>query len=158
MIFNWKMAGIGMLCLLLLSAGLLANYYHGEYTKADTDRQTAVNQVIQKQSTINEMNRRQQDLAAMDAKNLQDLADAQSKIEGLRDDIATNRRRLQLSANCEQSGKAASSASTADAATARLTDAAQRDYFTLRDRIEIARNQILGLQEYIKTQCYIAPK
>lgn len=147
-----------MLWLLVLSAGLLANYYHGEYTKADTDRQTAVNQVIQKQSTINEMNRRQQALAAMDAKNLQDLADAQSKIEGLRDDVATDRRRLQLSANCEQSGKAASSASTAYAATARPTDAAQRDYFTLRDRIEIARNQILGLQEYIKTQCYIAPK
>ncbi len=29
---------------------------------------------------------------------------------------------------------------------ARLTDSAQRDYFTLRERIEIAEKQIAGLQ------------
>lgn len=39
-----------------------------------------------------------------------------------------------------------------DAASARLTDAAQRDYFTLRERIEVAGKQIAGLQDYIKAQ------
>jgi len=40
-----------------------------------------------------------------------------------------------------------------DAATTRFTDAAQWDFFTLRERIEIAGKQIAGLQQYIKEQC-----
>ncbi|ERM09608.1 endopeptidase [Pantoea agglomerans Tx10] len=40
-----------------------------------------------------------------------------------------------------------------DATSARLTDAAQRDYFTLRERIEVAGKQIAGLQQYIKEKC-----
>ncbi|WP_428980683.1 lysis system i-spanin subunit Rz [Erwinia billingiae] len=35
----------------------------------------------------------------------------------------------------------------------RLTDTAQRNCFTLRERIEVAGKQIAGLQEYITEQC-----
>ncbi|WP_312110846.1 MULTISPECIES: lysis system i-spanin subunit Rz, partial [Pantoea] len=34
-----------------------------------------------------------------------------------------------------------------------LTDSAERDYFTLRSRIELAGKQIAGLQQYITEQC-----
>ncbi|WP_442955771.1 lysis system i-spanin subunit Rz [Pantoea sp. Haah2121] len=37
--------------------------------------------------------------------------------------------------------------------TTGLTDAAQQDHFTLRERIEVARKQMSGLQQYIKEQC-----
>ncbi|MGE1069463.1 lysis system i-spanin subunit Rz [Pantoea agglomerans] len=37
--------------------------------------------------------------------------------------------------------------------TTGLTDAAQQDHFTLRERIEVAGNQIAGLQQYIDEQC-----
>jgi len=37
--------------------------------------------------------------------------------------------------------------------TTGLTDAAQQDHFTLRERIEVAGNQIAGLQQYIREQC-----
>jgi len=40
-----------------------------------------------------------------------------------------------------------------DAATTRFTDAAQRDYFTLRERIEVAGTRIAGMQQDIKEQC-----
>ncbi|WNN46573.1 lysis system i-spanin subunit Rz [Winslowiella toletana] len=40
-----------------------------------------------------------------------------------------------------------------DDASARLTDAAQRDYFTLKKPIVIITTQLTGLQQYIKEQC-----
>ncbi|WP_349678556.1 lysis system i-spanin subunit Rz [Pantoea sp. UBA4549] len=40
-----------------------------------------------------------------------------------------------------------------DAVSSRLTDAAQRDYFTLREQIEVAVKPIGGLQQYIRSQC-----
>ncbi|HHJ0101992.1 TPA: lysis system i-spanin subunit Rz, partial [Yersinia enterocolitica] len=40
-----------------------------------------------------------------------------------------------------------------DATAPRLTDAAQRDYLRLRERIDIATKQITGLQEYINKVC-----
>lgn len=40
-----------------------------------------------------------------------------------------------------------------DSVSAWLTDAARRDYFTLRERIEVAGKQIAGLQQYIREQC-----
>lgn len=153
MSFSWKTLGIGLLCVLVLIAGRLANYYHGKYTAADEARQTAETKIKAKQSVIDDMNRRQQELAALDAKNLQELADAQSEIEALRADVATNRRRLQLNATCGKSGTATGTTGQADAAAPRLTDAAQQNYFTLRDRIAATTNQILGLQAYINTQC-----
>jgi len=36
-----------------------------------------------------------------------------------------------------------------DAASARLIKAAQRDYFTLRKRIEVDEKQMAGLQQFI---------
>ncbi len=36
---------------------------------------------------------------------------------------------------------------------ARLTDAAERDYFTLRERIETITKQLTGLQAYVREQC-----
>ncbi|EPR2301250.1 lysis system i-spanin subunit Rz, partial [Yersinia enterocolitica] len=44
-------------------------------------------------------------------------------------------------------------ASVPDDASARLTNAAERDYLSLRERIGIATTQIAGLQSYIRTQC-----
>nr|WP_243398835.1 lysis system i-spanin subunit Rz [Lelliottia amnigena] len=40
-----------------------------------------------------------------------------------------------------------------DASGSRLTDAAERDYFTLRERIITVTKQVGYLQEYIKEQC-----
>ncbi|HCF6547548.1 TPA: lysis protein [Klebsiella pneumoniae] len=40
-----------------------------------------------------------------------------------------------------------------DASSPRLTDAAERDYFILTERIETSGKMIAGLQEYIKQQC-----
>jgi prophage endopeptidase len=59
---------------------------------------------------------------------------------------------LQLNDTCEKQF-ATRATGMDDAASTRLTDAAQGDYFTLRKRIEVAGKQIAGLQQYINNQC-----
>lgn len=98
------------------------------------------------------MQLRQRNVAALDDKYTKELADAKATIDKLHDDVATGKRRLQLNATCEKQS-ASRTTSMDDAASARLTDAAQRDYFILRERIEVAGKQIAGLQQYINDQC-----
>ena len=43
--------------------------------------------------------------------------------------------------------------SVGDASGPRLTDSAERDYFTLRGRIVTVTKQVGYLQDYIKEQC-----
>ncbi|KPU04672.1 hypothetical protein AN697_12035 [Enterobacter cloacae subsp. cloacae] len=40
-----------------------------------------------------------------------------------------------------------------DASGPRLTDSAERDYFTLRERINTINGQVSYLQDYVRTQC-----
>lgn len=102
--------------------------------------------------TIADMQTRQRDVAALDAKYTGALADAKATIDQLERDVATGKRRLQLNATCTANGTTGSSG-MGNASSPRLTDSAQRDYFTLRERIETVTKQVGYLQEYIKTQC-----
>lgn len=102
---------------------------------------------------INWQNKMQRAVAAIDENRSRELTDAKRKIDDLQRDVADGRRRLRLSATCST----ATAASLADADGPRLTDAAQRDYFTLRKRIETANSQIAGLQDYIRNVCLAQP-
>lgn len=95
--------------------------------------------------------RRLRDIAALDAKYTGELADAKAVIDKLQSDVAAGRKRLRINARCVQHSSTGTT-SMDDAATARLTDAAERDYFTLRQRIDTAGKQIAGLQQYIREQ------
>lgn len=103
-------------------------------------------------ATINDMQVRQRDAAALDAKYTGDLADAKETIERLHSDVLAGRKRLQLNATCSK-GNATTTGSLGDASTARPTDSAERDYFTLRQRIETVTGQVNYLQDYIRQQC-----
>ncbi|KAA1873241.1 lysis protein, partial [Escherichia coli] len=51
-------------------------------------------------STIADMQKRQRDVAALDAKYTKELADAKAENDALRDDVAAGRRRLHIKAVC----------------------------------------------------------
>ena len=119
--------------------------YKGQRDKA-TEQLTLAN------GTIKDMQTRQRDVAALDAKYTGELADAKATIDQLERDVASGKRRLQLNARCPANG-AASTGGMGDASTPRLTDSAERDYFTLRERISIAIGQVNYLQQYIREQC-----
>ena len=82
-----------------------------------------------------DMQMRQRDVAALDAKYTKELADAKAENDALRDDVAAGRRRLHIKAVC-QSVREATTASGVDNAASRLADTAERDYFTLRERLK----------------------
>lgn len=129
-----------------------ALYYRGNAIDYKAQRDTATGNLRLANDTITDMQTRQRDVAALNEKYTKELADAKATIDQLHDDVATGKRRLQLNATCAKQSTTGTS-SLDDAASARLTDAAQRDYFTLRERIEVAGKQIAGLQQYIREQC-----
>ena len=119
-------------------------YYHGQYKQASADLNLA-------KSTITDMQTRQRDVAALDAKYTKELADAQETIDQLQSDVDSGSKRLRIKAVCVP--KATSAASMDDGGDARLEDSAERDYFTLLKRIEKVKAIVEGQREYIKTQC-----
>ncbi|MGE4828225.1 lysis protein [Yersinia enterocolitica] len=129
-------------------------YYH--YRVQSLNRDVAeLNKVAkQQQATLDQIETQRQAVAAIDIKYTKELADAKSENERLRADIANGTKRLQLNATCTNPvSKTTGPASVPDDASARLTNAAERDYLSIRERIGIATTQIAGLQSYIRTQC-----
>ncbi|POW56412.1 lysis protein [Candidatus Pantoea alvi] len=141
---NWRSLVAILLSICLCLFALLADSYRDKYQAAKSLAKT-------QQETINDMQRRQQSVAALDAKYTKELADAQATINQLHDDVASGKRRLQLNVTCTKQS-ATGTAGMDDAASPRLTDAAQRDYFTLRERIETITKQLTGLQAYVHEQ------
>lgn len=103
-------------------------------------------------ATITDMQTRQRDVSALDSKYSGELADAKSKLDDLQRCVADGKCGLRIKL-VSSKGNASSASGMDDADSARLTDSAQRDYWSLRERIETSNKMILGLQEYINTQC-----
>jgi len=141
-----------LLLIELLLSVLLVWYLTGQIADEKGRADTAERNLKLANANINDMQVRQRDVAALDAKYTKELADAQENINQLERDVAAGRKRLQISARCPANG-ATSATSVDDAASPRLTDAAERDYFTLRERIETVTKQLTGLQEYVREQC-----
>ncbi len=105
-------------------------------------------------ATITDMQQRQRDVAALDAKYSRELADARAENETLRTDVAAGRKRLRVNATCSGPVREATGTTRVDYATGpRLADAAERDYFTLRERLIVMQKQLEGAQLYIRQQC-----
>ncbi|ELQ6001589.1 lysis protein [Cronobacter dublinensis] len=138
--------------LLLLAAVGFALYYRASLTKAEASL-TEVNRELKlAKDDIEDMQRRQRDVAALDAKYTKDLADAQKNIAQLERDVAVGRKRLQFNATCPANGTPGTTRMD-DGTGPRLSDAAERNYFTLRERIATVTKQVGYLQDYVKSQC-----
>ena len=110
------------------------------------------------QAAVADDEARKKATAALDAKHTKELNDEKAKLEKLRADVAAGRVGLRVNATCTSAAgtdvpPATGATSVDDATGPRLTDAAQRDYFTLRAGVETSRKQIEGLQDYIRSVC-----
>ncbi|MDU7200750.1 lysis protein [Phytobacter diazotrophicus] len=143
----WLIIGAELLLSLLLIYILLGQI-SSEKKRADD----ATSLAKQRQETIDDMTVRQRDVAMLDAKYTGELADAKKQLEDLQRCVSTGKCGLHINATCPKNGTA-SAPGMDDATGPRLTNAAERDYFTLRERIEISSKMIAGLQQYIITQC-----
>ena len=70
------------------------------------------------------------------------------------DDVAAGRRRLHIKAVCQSKCVKPPFASGVDnAASPRLADTAERDYFTSGERLITMQKQLEGTQKHINEQC-----
>lgn len=137
---------------LLGSMAWAVNHYRGNAIIYKDQRDKATEKLILANATIKDMQTRQRDAAALDAKYTKELADAKSQLEDLQRCVSNGKCGLHVNARCPANGTAGTGG-LGDASSPRLTDSAERDYFTLRERIVTVTKQIGYLQEYIKNQC-----
>lgn len=138
---------------LLVSMVLAINHYRDNAITYKGQRDKATEKLSLANATIKDMQTRQRDVAALDAKYTKELADAKKTISDLRRDVDSGAKRLRISATCPRVSKATSSTGVDDAGAPELTPDARRNYFDHRDGIATADKMIRGMQEYIKTQC-----
>ncbi|WP_434005932.1 lysis protein [Escherichia coli] len=130
------------------------NHYRDNAIAYKEQRDKKVSELKQATATIADMQQRQRDVAALDAKYSRELANAKAENETLRADVAAGRKRLRVTASCSAAVREATGPTSVDNATSpRLADTAERDYFTLRERLMTMQKQLEGAQLYIREQC-----
>ncbi|EHI3273902.1 TPA: lysis protein [Salmonella enterica subsp. enterica serovar Javiana] len=141
--------------LLIAALAWTTEHYRDNAIQYKSQRDTASHRLTLANATITDMQTRQRDVAALDARYTKELADAKAENDALRDDVAAGRRRLFVNATCPAmpAGKTASTSGVDNAASATLTANAERNYWRLRDGIATVTKQLEGAQDYIRTQC-----
>ncbi|EFH2659516.1 TPA: lysis protein [Escherichia coli] len=129
---------------IIVCLSLAVNHYRNNAITYKEQRDKAA-------STIADMQKRQRDLAELDARYTKELANANATIESLRADVSAGRKRLQVAATCAKSTTGASS--MGDGESPGLTADAELNYYRLRSAIDRITAQVNYLQEYIRTQC-----
>ena len=135
--------------------GVLAffvNHYRNNAITYKDQRDKATEKLSMANATIKDMQTRQRDVAALDAKYTKELADANAENNRLRADVVAGKRRLQIAATCSKDETTGASG-LADGSSPRLTADAELNYWRLRDGIAAVTKQLTGLQEYVRTQC-----
>lgn len=141
-----------LLVLVLIGAlAFFVNHYRDNAITYRDQRDKATEKLLLATATIKDMQTRQRDVAALDAKYTGELADAKETIERLHSDVIAGRKRLQVAATCAKSTTGASS--MGDGESPRLTADAELNYYRLRSGIDRITAQVNYLQEYIRTQC-----
>ena len=139
----------GVILLLALVSWFSYGSYQSEKKRADDAEQS----LSLANATITDMQTRQRDVAALDAKYTKELSDAKKTINDLRRDVDSGAKRLRIAATCHRVSKASSATGVDDAGSPELTPDARRNYFDHRDGIATADKMIRGMQDYIKEQC-----
>ena len=140
--------------ILLVACGALwmaTDHYRDNAITYKAQRDKKARELELANATITDMQVRQRDVAALDAKYSRELADARAENETLRADVSAGRKRLQVAATCAKSTTGASS--MGDGESPRLTADAELNYYRLRSGIDKITAQVNYLQEYIRTQC-----
>ncbi|HAS0772638.1 TPA: lysis protein [Enterobacter hormaechei] len=139
--------------LIVAVLALFVNHYRDNAITYKDQRDKVTEKLSLANSTIKDMQVRQRDVAALDAKYTKELSDAKKTINDLRRDVDSGAKRLRIAATCPGVSKATSATGVDDAGPPELTPDARRNYFDHRDGIETVNKMIHGMQEYIDTQC-----
>lgn len=146
-------ATIGLLLFLLagtIAAGSMALYYRGNAIDYKAQRDKASDALKRANATIDDMQVRQRDVAALDAKYTKELADANAENDRLRAKLA-NGSRVRVAGECKN--ETSSAGSVGNAGTVELSPSAGSNVLDIRAGIISDQAKVRYLQQYIIEQC-----
>ncbi|ENV9769311.1 TPA: lysis protein [Salmonella enterica] len=145
---------VGLLLVSLIVVGRLANHYRNNAITYKDQRDTATHKLKLANETIDDMQGRQRDVAALDARYTKELADAKAENDALRRKL-DNGGRVLVKGKCPVSSSAETSSASGmgNDATVELSPVAGRNVLGIRDGIISDQAALRTLQEYIRTQC-----
>ncbi|EAR4360223.1 lysis protein, partial [Salmonella enterica] len=127
---------IGVIASLLIVAvvlGWATSHYHGNAVKYKDQRDTATHNLKLANETISDMQTRQRDVAALDAKYTKELADAQTRNTDLQRRLAAGGRvRVEGRCSVPTQTETASASRVGNAATVELSPGAGQNVFNIR--------------------------
>ena len=139
----------GVILLLALASWLSYSSYKGEKKRADDAEQS----LSLANDTIKDMQIRQRDVAALDAKYTKELADAKAENDALQRKL-DNGGRVLVKGKCPVPATTETrSSGVGHDATVELSDVAGRNVLGIRSGIKQDQSALRALQEYINTQC-----
>nr|DAI71204.1 MAG TPA: Rz lysis protein [Caudoviricetes sp.] len=139
---------------LIVSLSWLASHYHSNATEFKRQRDKATEQLSLANGTIADMQTRQRDVAALDAKYTKELADAKAENDALQRKL-DNGGRVLVKGKCPVSAatQTTGAPSMGDDATVELSAVAGRNVLGIRAGIISDQKSLSVLQDYIRTQC-----
>lgn len=154
MTFNWKLILFTTMALLLAIAIVIASHYRSALTESQASLTKVNRELNLAKDTITDMQTRQRDVAALDAKYTQELADANAENDALRKRL-DNGGRVRVKGSCPVSAttKTAGTSSVGNEATVELSDVAGRNVLNIRAGIISDQTSLKVLQDYIRQQC-----
>ncbi|MCO5781798.1 lysis protein [Citrobacter meridianamericanus] len=145
---------IAVVVCIIVSLGWAVNHYRdnaNEYKRQRDEKTQALNLA---NATITDMTTRQRDVAALDAKYTQELADAKAENDALQRKL-DNGGRVLVKGKCPvpATTKTSSASGMGNDATVELSPVAGRNVLGIRSGIVSDQTALRALQEYINTQC-----
>lgn len=136
-------------------AGLIAVtcYYQGEAARLQEEVTVTKGALKTASNTIQQMKERNAELSKLDKRYHDEIKAIRSDIADLRTGIDNGTIRLRVNAIPVRVSDHAGTASRIDGATCQLSKSAESAYLSLREQLKTKDAQIVGLQDYIKTQC-----
>lgn len=143
--------------LVIALIGVLAffvNRYRDNAIAYKDQRDKATEKLSLANATITDMQTRQRDVAALDAKYTKELADAKAENDALQRKL-DNGGRVLVKGKCPvpAATQTAGAASLGNDATVELSSVAGRNVLDIRSGILSDQTALRALQEYINTQC-----
>ncbi|EHO0620580.1 lysis protein [Salmonella enterica] len=140
--------------LIVAALTLFVNHYRDNAITYKDQRDKATEQLSLATATIKDMQIRQRDAAALDAKYTKELADAKAENDALQRKL-DNGGRVLVKGRCPVSSSAETSSASGmgNDATVELSPVAGRNVLGIRDGIISDQTALRTLQEYIRAQC-----
>lgn len=146
---DWLTKALAGICVVLVVVLLLLLHLYGGLK----DNYQLLSSQFAEQVAINkDYKSRIQSLHELDTMYTQELTNAKTEIDSLRDAVKSGAKWLSIKAECPKAGTNTTESGSNEAAP-RLSEATEQDYWRLREMMAENEKQTLYLQDYIRTEC-----